>query len=362
MKSDEKNGFGGWETGCLTINLMIYRIFTKIPAMFARMGGAAAFLSSVISGIVGLFLILLLLKLFERHKSGNLLDVAEKSFGKVGGFLAMLFLLGYIAVCAIYNLQEFSELIKLIAFPTSPLWFVKIFLIVASGIGAFCGIRAIFKTHATFIPILVALTLLVVVSAMRYGNVENLFPVLGNGAENILKGGLSGAFIYSDIILILMLNPFGEDRKKLKDVAWRSSVVGIIINCIVVFALNFTIPYPSSAEANFPIYSLLKEVWYGRFFQRVDAIYMLFLAISAMLQISVLVFLAGKLLKQTAKTETMRIYILPICLTLFMLSLISEAKGYFTLDWLYLSGAIAVAVTFATAVSGRRRKNEKMED
>lgn len=350
MRKDEGVHMGSWETGCVIVNLLIYRIFTQIPLTFTRHAGPSAFFAATISGIVGIGLIWLLLNIIRKNSDKSLIEISGKALGKFGRYSLAALITVYIAISAVYTLQEFSELIKLMGFPTSPLWFMKLFLIVAGIFGAFYGIGAIFRVHAIFVPVLVGLTLLIVFSAMEYGTISNLFPLLGKGTKGILRGGLSGAFIYLDIILILFLKPFDKDFKRLKKVTLTASIISFLINTAVVFALAFTISYPSSAQAHFPIYSLLKEVWYGRFFQRIDAIYMFFISVCAMLHLSFLLGVLSKTLKDVAKTQSSRIYIAPLALFVLLFSLCESTKRFFTTQSLYLCGIVAIVAVFFVAI------------
>ncbi len=350
MRKDEGRFMGGWETGCVITNLLIYKIFTRIPLTFTRHAGPSAFFSAVVSGVAGIALIWLLLNIIKKNIGKSLIDISAEALGKFGRYILTAIISVYIIVSAVYALQEFSELIKLMGFPTSPLWFVKLFLIIAGIFGAFYGVKTIFRVHAIFVPVLVGLTLLIVFSAMEYGNLSNLFPLFGRGTEEVLRGGLSGVFIYSDIILILLFNPFGEDFKKMKRTTLTAAIVSFFINTTVVFALAFTIPYPSSAQAHFPIYSLLKEVWYGRFFQRIDAIYMFFISVCAMLYLSFLLGVLSKTIKDATKTQSRRAYIVPLSLAVLLFSLCESIKRFFTTQSLYLCGVVAVLTVFFVAV------------
>ncbi len=358
MKTGKDLCFGGWETGCVIANLLIYRIFTKIPLTFTRYAGPAAFLSAVVSGGIGLALIWLLLKIIERNGDKNLIDIAGLALGKFGRYAVFVLVGGYALVSAIFTLQEFSELIKLIAFPTSPIWYIKLFLIIAGVSGAFLGLRATVRVHRIFVPALIGITLLIIFSAMVHGKINNITPILGKGTEGILRGGISGTLIYSDIILILLLNPFQEDFKKLKRTTLSAGTVSVLINITVVFALSFTLPYPSSAEVHFPIYSLLKEVWYGRFFQRIDAVYMFFISVCAMLYISFLLGALSETVKNVAETHSGKIYAIPLSLTILNFCLCEDIRQYFTEKSLQLCAIVIVTAVFliATVASGRCKK------
>lgn len=358
MKMERNSCFGGWETGCVIANLLIYRIFTQVPLTFTRYAGPAAFLSALVSAGLGLILIWLLLEIIKRNSGRNLIDIAGMALGRFGRYVVFALIMVYALLSAIFTLQEFSELIKLIAFPKSPIWYVKLFLIVAGLSGAFLGLRATVRVHRIFVPALIGITLLVVFSAMEYGTINNVFPILGKGTEGVLRGGISGTLLYSDIILILLLNPFRGDFRKLKRTTLGALAASLLVGITVVFALSFTFPYPSSEELHFPVYSLLKEVWYGRFFQRIDVVYMFFISVCSMLYLSFLLGTLSEMVKNVAEAQTGMIYTIPLSLTVLIFCLCEDIRRYFTERSLQLCAAIVVAAVFLIAIiaSGRCKK------
>ncbi len=360
MRGKKKTFLADTELCFLAINLMIYRIFTNIPKNFEEKSAMAAPIAAIISAILAFLTIKIILVFFKRSEDGSLLDVAKTSFGNLGKYIFSIILVVYIFLASIYTLNEFSSLIKLMAYPTTPLWFIKLFFIIAAVLGSVCGLSAVVRVHAIFVPILMTLTLIVSFSAMKYGNILNLTPVLGKGDEQIISSGLSGLFLYSDVFLLLLVKQFYDKKMSLDSILPKATIFASIINIIVIFAYVFVVPHPMLDEVQFPIYTLLKEVWYGRFFQRVDAVYMLFLAISGMLYLTVSVSLITYILRQCFSVMAKKVMIIPVALIIFLFATNLSLMEYFNENVLYfVTCAMATIAIFAILISGGKKRFAK---
>ena len=288
------------------INLSIYRIFSRFMLLYPKNSGSGAALSAVFSGLWAFLIISIIIFLFSKFKKGNILDAAELSFGNFGKTIVASIILFYTALSALVALGEFSHLAKLIAFPTAPLFYILIFFTVAGVFGALGHLYSLLKLHSSFMPLILFALILLTLSTIVRGDFSNLLPVLGKGSVSVFGKGLGGMIMYSDILLILLISPSDLDNIKTIKSFLKSTVIGIIFVCLFVFALNVSIPYTISSESSSPLYLLLKQVYYGRFFQRIDAIILFASAISGMLYLSFNAFIFSGVLANTFNIKSPR--------------------------------------------------------
>lgn len=302
---------GRWEVSCLILNLMLYRLFTSLPRLFTVGSGTGATLATFCSGLLAFGVIALLLFLYKKSGSRNIIELAQKGFGNMGVWLASVVLILYMLISSAFMLREFALLVRQLAFPSAPLWFTAIFFIIAALFAAIRGFDSIIRTHVVFVPVLIFFTLTVLVSVFGYAEADNLFPLLGNGIKPILFDSIKGALLYSDIILLFLINPFdGEKKGGHIKTALTTACVGISLVTLLVLMFTATTAYPASLSVRFPIYQLLKMVYYGRFFQRIDAIYMLTAILSGMLYLSAAICLSARLAKNLMPSESSKAYVI----------------------------------------------------
>ncbi len=312
--------FKSFDCSCIIINLLIYRLFTRIPTLFPKVAGTAAALSAAFSAVLAFGLAALIISAFLHLPKINILDAAESVFGILGRKIVALIIMLYLAVSAIVALGEFSELTKLISLPTAPVAFCALFFIIAAIVGAFGGFSAISRLHRIFVPITVLVLFVIVISTLWNGDFSNLFPVLGRGAESVFGKGISGIIMYTDLILLFLISPTDKLSERPKKTVLTSVFFGMFTVAVIIFAFTVRIPYPVSAEGQFPIYLLLKEIHYGRFFQRIDAILLMVASFSGMLYLAFNLFFFTHTLKTDFGLSDAKPCILPISLTLFFSS------------------------------------------
>lgn len=293
----------------LAVSLTSYRIFTNLPLLFTLISGTGAPLSALLSGLLALLLIYLFSKL---HKKSS--PFRQNSFGQ---YPLSVILLGYLILSSIHTLSEFSKFAGAVAFPTAPQWFVALFFITAAGLGALGGIKGLLRIGRHFVPFFVVVILLLLGSVLVQCDFENLFPLLGTSAENTLGKGLSGIFLYSDILLLFFISPAEESSSASRPAFLLGSLLGILICFATVLTYTAKIPYPLSREEQLPIYLLMKEVYYGRFFQRVDAVVLLVSALWGMFVLSFNLCLMSKILSEVFGITPLKVVLFPLSALIF---------------------------------------------
>ena len=259
--------------GTVALNLVIFRLFTHFPALLS----APPFIA-LLSGTIALVIIFILFKLAEKLPDGSITQCTPPLWGIMVTIAAAL----YVSFNLIYALDQASRLIKQISFPSSPLWYISLFLVTGALVGAFSK-KAFSRLHNLFVPGIITVVILMIAATLIGG--KFIFPSpfrtenISSSVMNILKGLL----IYSDVFLLLFLPIQKADRRKLTKTAVLSSAIGLALNCAFIFAFAVMTPDYLIGSGEFPVFLLMKQVYIGRFFQRMDALVIMACAYSAML-------------------------------------------------------------------------------
>lgn len=305
------------ETFFLVLMLMTNRIITNQTLIHTKTAGTGAPLSSIISGILTIGVVFLLTVKFTGRKNRNILSLTESIFGRSGKFILASALLGYLSFSALYLLTETVPLIKLIAFPSTPIWFIAFFFVAGAFMGAVNGASVILKSSVFVTASFIFSLTILAISVLFQSRFTNLFPILGTNATAPLRGGFSGITAYADIILLFLLKPELTARKTAGRTIILATATAVLINILVIVAYTAKIPYPISSEESYPLYLLLKEVRFGRFFQRMDAIFLLSASLNTMLTLSLHLYLISDIFKQALKVDIRRVTLLPASFLLF---------------------------------------------
>lgn len=322
--TDTQTSFDYLRTFPLILLLMTSRLISNMPLLYTRIAGTGAPLSALISGAISvLFVFFMLARL---SKNSDIFSI-ERTTGKFSKIILGFVLLCYLFLSASYQLVETAGFVKLLSFPESPLWFVSLFLIISATFGALCGKRTLLRITGFVVSGFLFSLLTLVLSVLFQSTTSNLFPILGNGFPQTFTSGLSGISLYSDIILLFLLKPNLSANKNTYRTVIVSTIVSVLFTLLVVIAYTAKIPYPISSQEQYPVYLLLKEVYLGRFFQRIDAVFLLASALNAMLTLSIQLFLVSEVCRRFFNITSPKATIFPSALLLFF-----SATGVFNIS------------------------------
>lgn len=354
-----KPGVG--ETGCLVFNLLTYKLFTGVPSAYTE-GGCAAYISAFVSAAVSIAVIYAVLGMYGRTETDSISEVAEKKLGAFGRYAVFAFIAVYCAVSFVFALRELTGLVKLLAFPTAPEWFVAGFFVLAVMLALTRGTETIIRAHGLIVPIALCVTVLMLASVLRSCETDNIFPIWGNGTARIFGGAFKGLAMYSDIILIFLINPRGADRKELARSAKGATVAAAALNVAFVLIYTAMVYVPTSAGADYLAYRILKEVYYGRFFRRTDAVYMLTAALCGMLYLSFVIGIFSDTAERVFKAEG-RVLAVPLIIALYLAALCTSLWGESAVaeGVIFFGGAVPILLLAVTVASAALRRKDGRE-
>ncbi len=330
--------------------LLTTGLTTNLPLLHTRISGTGSPLSVLFSGLAALIIVFFLCR---KLGNNNLLTVTEKTFGKPGKYIISLILSAYLFISSAYTLTETVSFTKLIALPSTPFWFASIIFILAATFGALGDEKGLLKPSAFIAVFFLATMAVTTISVLLRGTFTNLFPVFGTGINTVFTKGLAGISDYGNIILLFLLIPPESSSKKVQKSLLSATALSVLINFVFTLAYTSAIPYPLSAKEQFPAYLLLKEVYLGRFFHRIDALFLLSSALSGMFSLALSLLLIGKIFKETFGISPTRISIFPTAIALFCVTLTAL---HFPLSIPVLASLILVAIFTSVAVFTRKEK------
>ncbi|MBQ9280389.1 MAG: GerAB/ArcD/ProY family transporter [Clostridia bacterium] len=129
--------------GCLTL----IPISLSLPNFSAEMYGTASFLHAVYMTIIAGLFFTLLFKLYSKFIDKDILDVAEIAGGKVLKYVTGIVIITYLLMASVVTLSEFDENIRNILLDEAPSSYILTVFFITSVVGAFIGIKGIFRTR-----------------------------------------------------------------------------------------------------------------------------------------------------------------------------------------------------------------------
>lgn len=324
MQMQNRISFGRWEAVTLLINLICTKIFLYFIRMTVEDAGTAGWIMTVYISLVALIMYIVLIKLYKKFEGKDILDIAEIAGGKPLKIFAGLIISAVLFYLSAAVLREFSEDMKVVSLPTSPLSYIMIFFIIGVVAGSYLGIEAILRYHAIIVPVIAAGYIVILLGVIPQMDLTNLLPVLGNGSYDIFGKGFFRVSVFGELLVLFLLPPFLGSYKNVRAVGYAAigfSSVFLIAGSLV-YILIF--PYPSNLESFLPVYQMARLINLGRFFQRIEAVFVFIWAMAAFIYLTAAFYFMVYTFAKTAGLKYIRPLIFPFAVMVFSAAFIPQ--------------------------------------
>ena len=217
-------------------------------------------------------------------------------------------------------IKNFSETLQVIYFKTSPTIYIVLFFIVSCTIANRFPLKVIAKTNLIIVPVVFLSILIILISSIQEATPERIFPIMGYGVDKTFVSGLGNLFSFSSIAYLLFLNPVISKTSQFKKISIISITISGIYLFLSVTCILLSLPYTMQSGESFSLYLLTRNLQYGRFIQRMDAIFILIWIISTISYVSIAVNLSINIFRKL--TNIVDTSSINYSINLFILSLL----------------------------------------
>ena len=280
----ERKYLGKWELGCLVFHSCFYKIFTTYPKQIGEISGTAGWLTALFCGLVFLAGLWLVLWLLNKYRPWLILGKTIKGIGNK--ILAIYWLFS-----SLWAVGEFVGVLEEVAYPRSPEWFLAFFLLLGALTTVFAGGRAVWRMHSLMVPVIGVILFAIAVVGIQYAEPAYLAPWLGKGANRVFGKGLSTLFLYTDMLLIFPLLPQCRPEVKPIKTVMTGASLGVLWNFLLILVSSMSHSPELIYVSNNLIYPLTKAAYFGKFWSRLDAVYLVALMASGTLYLSMAIYL-----------------------------------------------------------------------
>lgn len=315
---------GKLEAIALIIMISINQIFLNLSNTIIVNVGSSAWINVIVISLVAILFCLLINKLFKPFPTHDIVDISEylgkKTLKTIIGILYILF---FVFISAII-LRYLTNSLKLIYFEKSPLVFLLILFLIPVVFAVRLGIKPISRVNLIFIPIVLISMIIILFSTAKDFVPQRLFPILGFGANQTFLLGLNNIFTFSGIAYLYFLMPLLKNPADFKKVALISTIVSSIYIFLSVICLIMMFPFIPFTDEMLSIYLLTRLIEFGKFFQRIDAIFVLIWILSAFSFLAITLEFINRIFKKLAKLKTHKEIAYSLCAIIFSLALVFE--------------------------------------
>jgi len=320
----------------------------------------AGWISAIVSGITVLIMLTVLLRMYRKFDGKDILDISEIAGGKFLRFITGTVITLSLFTLTVVVIRKFSEDMKIVSLPVSPLSYVMSFFIIGIALACFFGLEAIVRFHAIVIPVIVAGFVVILLGVTPQMDITNLMPFWGTGIKDILTKGFLRSSVYGEMAVLFLLPPFLGGQEKVRRVGYGAfflSAFFMILGSLIYILAN---PYPTGLEPFLPIYNMTRVIAFGRFFQRIEALFVFIWAMAALLYLTSTFYFMVYTFAKTAGLKYIRPLVLPFIVIVFSAAFIPDSlMEVISIETYIITGGWLVAFVFTglilAAASARKR-------
>lgn len=343
---------GNIEAIFLIVTIMINHIILNLPKFLLDETRSGAILNIILITLIVLGIVYLISKLLKRFPNMDILDISEFLGGKVLKYIIGILFIIYFLFFASVFLRSFCESIKIIYFPTTPIMFLIIFFVIGIILTNRIGTNAIVRANLIFIPAILFSIVFIFFANMENFTVQRMFPLLGNGITPTFFSGISNIFAFGGIAFLYFIPPYLKDSKEFKKIAMSSVILSGMWLLFSIATLLFIFPSIVTTDEILPLYFASRFIQFGRFFQRLDAAFLLIWIISISSYLSITVSFASNIFKKLTNFKYPYLIVYGGCLLVFLLSILPKnyVQVYFLETTIYKYFVLALIFIISLSI------------
>lgn len=309
---------------CLVLIVMANHLILNVPKNAFLVSGNSALLNTIyIIGIAFIFLFLIL-KLFKNFKGQDILDISHFLGGNGLKTVVGIIYFVFFAFIGGLLLRNFLEGLKEIYFPQSPIYLLLILVLFVGVVANKFGGNTVIKYNSIIVPLMLVSLLIILFASFPTYIPEKVFPLLGLGVNETFLSGATNLYAFSGFSFLFFMMPLLKDSKDFKLVGITSITISSIFLFLSILTLLFSFSSVISIYELSPIYLVLRAADFGRFFQRPDAIFILFWLLSMMAFVNIIIMFCCINFKKITRIKNPKMMIYSITTFIFILALLPK--------------------------------------
>ena len=304
---------------------VLFQIGTTIIFGFSSTSGRDAWITALLSTVLGVLIIIVYLKLMQLQPGLTLVEWFPSQFGKwIGTPISWMYILLFIYDAG-RAAGDIKDLIPVTILPkTPPVAIIATFLaLIAYAVSS--GIENIGRLSEIWMPIIVGLYIIVVCIIVATGMIDlnHIQPVLSKGWDRIWGAvwplGITQSF--GETIGFAMLWPLVKERNKI----FKFTVIATFTSGLLIFSVDFiailVLGEAAFAKNIYPIYTLIQQVEVADFIENLDSVSVIFFLTTTFFKICIQVFGAVYGMQKLTKAKSSRFFIIPAAIAVAYLGM-----------------------------------------
>lgn len=338
--------YGSWSLAAAAATVLLAQLFHPILLFPVQEVGTAAWLTILLAGLGAMAALWPVAAMLQSRVKGNLIDLADAAAGVPGQVFTAVALTAVLVYHCGAVLRETAEMAISAVYPHTPQTFAVVTLTLCLLYGAWGGFATLVRLCRLFLPALVIAILFAVAGSFGWGELRFLLPLWGHGPRTMLTSLPQIMSNYETVLVLLMGAGQLRDRAHLFRAGAATLAFTSIMLSATALVLVMVFPLPLGYSITFPLHEMARIVSGGRFFERMDGVWVCIWVFGTACHLAVLVHVAAQAWAQAFRLSSHTLAVLPLTAVVLTLAFFPPDQGR-TLVWHAAEGLAVVAVTFA---------------
>lgn len=317
----ENTQIGNKEAIALLVTIAFNHTIMNITKSIIETTASASLLNILYVCIITIIFTSIICYFLNKFPTLDLVDISEYLGGKLLKWIIGLLFVGYFIFFAGTLLHLFSYCLEIIYFQLVQIIYIVSLLVICAVVACTMRHNAIYRSTFIIFPFLITSTLFLFISNFRYLEFEKMYPIFGNGLYTTFISGLSNMFAFQGLAYIYFMPPSLKQPNQLKKVAITSIVLSCILLLISIAVILFMFNGFVETDELLPLYSAVKYIEFGSFFQKLDSAFVLIWIIGFVSYLSITLKFSSNILKKLTNIENENIFTFLLAIPLLLLGI-----------------------------------------
>lgn len=309
----------------LFILLVLTPIVIFVPAVAAQVAGRDAWISVLLSGIVGAVSFIAILRLATQFPQKTLGEFGVEAFGKLFGGLIILGYIIYFLFFCYMVIVTFGQVVNTVLIPEMPTYVIYLLVLIPGVYAALLGITVPARLAEILLPIAILTGFVVMLLNYPAMDFTNYLPVLEQGIQPVLEGTMAMGSRLMLGSLLLVVFPLVVDKKKLGSYGMWAVLITVFLLLvgtlpIAMYGASYT------AVMHFPIMEMMRDVQFAQLLERLDPMLVIMWMASLVILLTCFIYAAAALTRDLIGLKDYRGMVLVYGVLIFILTIVFKTS------------------------------------
>lgn len=282
-----------------------------VPAITAKHAKQDLWLSPIWASAIGFLVVFISAMLNKFYPEKSLTQASEQILGKIAGkIVGLVYILYFLHINGII-VREYGEFVVGTFLHRTPMNVVMGSMLLVCAFAVYGGIEALGRSSQIIVPVVILLFLLMTLLLVKDLDVNNLLPVMEDGAAPSLMGAIVPSGWFSEFILVAFLLPVLKDAKK--GMKWGMlSVIGVAALLVITNVTTYMLLGRLTIKDTYPVMVAIRYISIADFLEHLESIVMAIWVSGTFIKISMFYYVVTLCLAEWLGLSDYRPMVLPI--------------------------------------------------